>query len=190
LGWCKYGGGYVAIVYGTLFLVRVILGIILNHTLKGLSPELLIEIPPYYLPPWLTILQKLLTRIREFLIEAVPIILAAVLIINILFVMGIFGYIADFTAPVITGILGLPKEAIIAIIIGFLRKDAALGMLVLSTLTAKQIVVGCVVLSMFFPCIATFVVLLRELELKDLLRSVGIMLFSSLIVGGTLNIIL
>jgi ferrous iron transport protein B len=104
--------------------------------------------------------------------------------------MGIFGYIADFTAPVITGILGLPKEAVMAIIIGFLRKDAALGILALSTLTAKQLVVGSVVLSMFFPCIATFVVLLRKLGLKDLLRSVGIMLFSSLIVGGTLNIIL
>ncbi len=186
----KYGGGYVAIVYGTLFLVWIVLGITLNHTLKGLSPELLIEIPPYRLPPWLTVLQKLLTRIRGFLIEAVPIILAAVLVINILFVMGIFDYIADFTAPVITGILGLPKEAVVAIIIGFLRKDAALGMLALSTLTVKQLIVGSVVLSMFFPCIATFVVLLRELGLKDLLRSVGIMIFFALIVGGALNIIL
>jgi len=57
--------------------------------------------------------------------RAVPIILAAVLVINVLFVMGVFDYIANFAAPVITGILGLPKESVTAIIIGFLRKDAA-----------------------------------------------------------------
>jgi ferrous iron transport protein B len=186
----KYGGEYVALVYITLFLVWIILGTILNRILKGMSPELLIEIPPYRFPPWQTIFQKLAMRIRSFLIEAVPIILAAVLVINVLFVIGVFDYIANAAAPVITGILGLPKESVTAIVIGFLRKDAALGMLALSTLTAKQMVIGSVVLTMFFPCIATFVVLLRELGLKDFLKSVSIMITSALIAGGLLNIIL
>lgn len=186
----KYGGQYVALVYATLLLVWIILGTILNRLLKGLSPELLLEIPPYRFPPWQTIFQKLWMRIRGFLIEAVPIILAAVLVINILFFFGVFDYIANATAPVITGILGLPKESVTAIVIGFLRKDAALGMLALSTLTAKQMVIGSVVLTMFFPCIATFVVLLRELGLKDFLKSAAIMIASALIAGGLLNIIL
>ncbi|MCK4534487.1 MAG: ferrous iron transporter B, partial [Syntrophobacterales bacterium] len=138
----KYGGQYVAIVYVTLFLVWIILGVLLNRLLKGFSPELLIEIPPYRVPPWGTIIQKLWGRIRGFLIEAVPIILAAVLVINILFVFGIFDYIAGFTAPVIKGVLGLPEESVTAIIIGLLRKDAALGMLALSPMTAKQMVIG------------------------------------------------
>jgi ferrous iron transport protein B len=42
---------------------------------------------------------------------------------------------------------------------------------------------------MFFPCIATFVVLLRELGLKTLLKSVAIMIIASLAVGGLLNLI-
>ncbi len=186
----KYGGQYVAIVYVTLFLVWIILGILLNRLLKGFSPELLIEIPPYRIPPWGTIIQKLWGRIRGFLIEAVPIILAAVLVINILFVFGIFDYIAGFTAPVITGVLGLPEESVTAIIIGLLRKDAALGMLALSAMTAKQMVIGSVVLTMFFPCIATVVVLFRELGLKDFLKSAGLMLLSSVTAGGILNVIL
>ncbi|MBW2599448.1 MAG: ferrous iron transporter B [Deltaproteobacteria bacterium] len=186
----KYGGQYVAIVYATLFLVWIILGILLNRLLKGFSPELLIEIPPYRIPPWGTLIQKLWGRTRGFLIEAVPIILAAVLVINILFVFGIFDYIARFTAPVITGVLGLPEESVTAIIIGLLRKDAALGMLALSAMTAKQMVIGSVVLTMFFPCIATVVVLFRELGLKDFLKSAAIMLTSALAVGGILNVIL
>ena len=186
----KYGGEYVALVYGTLFLVWIILGMILHRLLKGFSPELLIEIPPYRIPPWGTIIPKLWGRTRGFLLEAVPIILAAVLIINILFVFGIFDHLASFAAPVIQGVLGLPEESVTAVLIGLFRKDAALGMLALSAMTAKQMVIGSVVLTMFFPCIATFVVLLRELGLRDFLKSAAIMLISAITVGGILNAVL
>lgn len=184
------GGQYVAIVYGTLFVVWIILGIILNRLVRGFSPELLIEIPPYRLPPWRTVLQKLWMRTYGFLVEAIPIILGAVVVINILYFFGVFDAIANFTAPVVTGLLGLPKEAVTAIAIGFLRKDVALGMLAPLSLSAGQLVVGSVVLAMFFPCIATFVVLLRELGVVNMLKAAGIMIATALIVGGILNLIL
>jgi len=184
------GVQYVAIVYGTLFVVWVILGIILRHTTRGFTPELLIEIPPYRMPLWQAVLQKLWMRTYGFLKEAVPIILGAVLVINVLYFLGVFGAIADFTAPVITGLLGLPKEAVTALVIGFLRKDVALGMLAPLALSSEQLVVGSVVLAMFFPCIATFVVLLRELGVVNMLKSAGIMISSALIAGGILNLIL
>jgi len=186
----QHGAQYVAIVYGTLFVVWVILGIIVNRFARGFSPELLVEIPPYRLPPWRTVIQKLWMRVLGFLREAIPIILASVLVINILYVLGIFEAIANFTAPVVTGLLGLPKEAVTALIIGFLRKDVALGMLAPLALSPNQLVVGSVVLAMFFPCIATFVVLLRELGIITMLKSVGIMIATALLVGGALNLIL
>ncbi|MBA7571684.1 hypothetical protein ES708_13451 [subsurface metagenome] len=184
------GGQYVAIVYGTLFVVWIILGIIINRFARGFSPELLIEIPPYRLPSWRAVLQKLWMRAYGFLVEAIPIILGAVLVINILYILRVFDVIANFTAPVVTGLLGLPKEAVTALVIGFLRKDVALGMLAPLALTAKQLVVGSVVLAMFFPCIATFVVLLRELGAVNMLKSAGIMISVALITGGILNLIL
>jgi len=185
-----YGGQYVAMVYGTLFIVWIILGFILNQVVRGFSPELLIEIPPYRLPPWRTVLQKLWMRVYGFLVEAIPIILAAVLVINILYALGIFHALANLTAPVVTGLLGLPKEAVVALVIGFLRKDVALGMLAPLALTAEQLVIGSVVLAMFFPCIATFVVLVRELGVVNMLKSAGIMIITALLVGGALNLIL
>jgi small GTP-binding protein domain len=181
------GGQYVAIVYGTLFIVWVILGIILRYVARGFTPELLIEIPPYRLPQWRTVLQKLWMRVYSFLGEAIPIIFGAILVINLLDTLGIFGAIANFTAPVVTGLLGLPKEAVVALVIGFLRKDVAVGMLAPLALTAKQLVVGSVVLAMSFPCIATFLVLLRELGMVGMLKTTGIMIFVALIVGGLLN---
>jgi ferrous iron transport protein B len=185
-----YGARYVAIVYGTLLVVWLVIGFILRHVVRGFAPELLIEMPPYRLPLWRAVLQKLWLRAYGFLREAIPIILGAVLVINILYSLGVFNAIASFTAPVVTGLLGLPKEAVTAIVIGFLRKDVAVGMLAPLALSAKQMVVGSVVLAMFFPCIASFVVLLRELGIVNMLKSVAIMVVASLLVGGFLNLVL
>jgi ferrous iron transport protein B len=154
------GVRYVLLVYGTLFAVWVILGMILKHAVRGFSPELLIEIPPYRLPPWRVVLQKMWMRIYGFLAEALPIILGAIVVINILHLLDVFRAIAYFTEPVVTGLLGLPKEAVISLVLGFLRKDVALGMLAPLGLSGKQLVIASVVLAMSFPCIATFVVFL------------------------------
>lgn len=184
------GVQYVAMVYGTLFVVWIILGFILNRTVKGFSPELLIEIPPYRLPSWRALLQKLWMRMYGFLREALPIILVAIFAIGILYTIGVFDFIADLTAPVVSGIFGLPKEGVVAIVIGFLRKDVAIGMLAPLALSAGQLVVGCVVLTMFFPCIAAFVVFARELGVKRLIGATAIMITATVVVGGLLNLIL
>jgi ferrous iron transport protein B len=180
----------IAIIYGALFMVWIVLGIALRYTVKGFSPELLIEIPPYRFPPWQIILQKLWIRTSAFLLEAIPIILGAILVINLLYTLGVFTDIADFTAPVITGLFGLPQDAVAPLIIGFLRKDVAMGLLAPLALSSKQLVIGSVVLTMFFPCIATFVVFFKELGLINTLKSTAIMIASVLVVGTLLNLVL
>ncbi|MFP3879386.1 MAG: FeoB small GTPase domain-containing protein [Dehalococcoidia bacterium] len=186
----RQGMQYVAIVYGSLFLSWVIIGLILNRAVKGFNPELLIEIPPYRLPPWRVVGQKLWLRVSGFLREALPIILGTVLVVNVLYNFGVFDAIASIAAPVLTGLWGLPKETVTALVVGFLRKDAAVGMLIPLALTAKQLVISTTVLAMFFPCIATFVVLARELGAKDLFRAVGVMIAAVLVMGSLQNLIL
>ncbi len=51
-------------------------------------------------------------------------------------------------------------------------------------------VIGSVVLAMFFPCIASFVILARELGVRDMLKATAIMIVASLFVGGLLNLVL
>ena len=45
-----HGVRYLAIIYGTLLAVWLILGRIFNKTVKGQSPEIFLEIPPYRIP--------------------------------------------------------------------------------------------------------------------------------------------
>lgn len=186
----KHSAGYVIVVYTTLFLSWVGLGRFLNSVLKGWSPELIMEIPPYRLPSLQALAKKLWMRMAAFLKEAVPIVLLGVLIVNVLYFLGLFGVVASWMAPVTTKVLGLPKEAIVAMAVGFLRKDVAVGMLGTMDLTAGQLTVAVTVLAMFFPCIATFIVLWKELGWVDLGKSVLIMFISSLAVGAVLNLFL
>jgi len=186
----EQGPEYVAMVYGSLFISWVIIGLILNRAVKGFNPELLVEIPPYRLPPWRVIGEKLWLRVSGFIKEALPIVLGTVLVVNILYTLEVFNAIADITAPVLTGLWGLPKETIAALAVGFLRKDAAVGMLIPFALTAKQLVISSTVLAMFFPCVATFVIMARELGARDLLKAVGIMIAAALIMGSLQNLVL
>ncbi|MFC1677579.1 FeoB small GTPase domain-containing protein [Planctomycetota bacterium] len=186
----EYGVGYLAIIYGTLLVVWVILGLIFNKTVKGESPEIFIEIPPYRIPYMRSLAKKIWIRIKWFLKEAVPFVLLGVFIVNLLYTFGIIQFVGKITAPVVTHVLGLPQEAVGALIVGFLRKDVAVGMLIPLGLTIKQLVIASVVLAMYFPCVATFTTLIRELGVMDMLKSAVIMILSSLIVGGLLNLIL
>ena len=185
----KYGFFYVVLIYLILFLILLILSVILNKIARGFSPELFIEVPPYRLPRIDILLKKLWIRVKQFMLEAVTIVLGGILLVNILYNLNIFNYIANFTAPVISKLLGLPKATIIVLLIGLLRKDIAVGMLSIYNLSVEQLIVSCVVLATFFPCIATFIILFKELGLKDMIKSLCIMLIVSILTGTILNYI-
>jgi len=182
-----FGGKYVIYVFAMLVFVWIIVGLILNKLLPGYSNDLLLEVPSFRLPDPLTILKKLWMRIVSFLKEAIPFMLLGVIIVNFLYTLGIFEVMANGLGPIIKNVFGLPQEAISALLMGFLRKDLAMGMLAPLGLSAKQLVVASTILAVYFPCIATFVVLVRELGIIDMFKSVVVMLITTFFVGGFIN---
>jgi len=183
----KYSGFYVGGVYLVLFSIWLILGLILNRVLKGYSPEFIMEIPSYRLPPLGMLLRKLFFRVKGFLIEAIPVVLLGVLVVNLLLYSHTLDLVTGIFAPVMKGLFGLPQEAVIALTIGFIRKDVAVGMLVPLGLTVKQLFIATTLLAISFPCVATFMVLWKELGFKALLKAAGIMILTGMLVGGVLN---
>ncbi|WP_286475382.1 ferrous iron transporter B [Methanobacterium sp. CWC-01] len=183
-----YGLQYIAVVYGTLFILFISLGMVLNRLIPGESPEIFVEIPPYRIPHLKTLLQKTWIRVKGFLIEAVPFVFLGILAINLLYIFGIMDFLTILVSPILSNLLGLPDDAIGALIMGFLRKDLATAMLAPLNLTAQQLTVATTFLAVSFPCIATFVVLLKELGVKDLLKVILIMVVVALLAGTTLNL--
>lgn len=183
-----YGVWPVALVYGVLISVWFIAGFFLKFYVKEYRPELLIEIPPYRIPSLKALFTKLLMRVGEFLKEALWLVMLAILFVDIFYYAGIFDYIADVTAPLVTAVWGMPKESIIPLLIGILRKDAAVGVFSSLNLNLKQLVTGIVILAMFFPCVASFSVLIKELGIKYALKSIAIVLSAACIAGALINL--
>lgn len=184
------GAEYSIIIILTLFILFIVKGFILNKFKKGSSPEILVEIPPYRIPEINTLLRKLWMRLTGFLYEALPLVLLGILIANVLYALNIIDTIANIFSPILTNLWGLPKEVISTLLVAFLRKDAAVGMLAPLDLTNKQLVISATIISIYFPCIATYTVIIRELGIKDMLKITCIMLTVATIVGTILNLIL
>ncbi|MCX8015684.1 MAG: ferrous iron transporter B, partial [candidate division WOR-3 bacterium] len=145
-----FGNKYVFLIYFILFGIWLINGLLINWLVKGFSPDLIIEVPPYRLPSFKLLIKKLWYRIYEFLIDALPFVLLGILAVNLLYTLRIVEFIAPFTRIIVTKIWGLPTTAIVPILIGFVRKDVAVAMLSPLNLSIKQLVIGSVILAIFF----------------------------------------
>jgi ferrous iron transport protein B len=185
-----YGARAMVPVFLTLAIVYVTMGAILNRFVKGESPELFLEIPPYRRPSMRMVLKKTWMRVRWFLSEAVPFLLIGVMLVNLLYTLGIIEGIGYSFSPFMEAWLGLPGEAVAVLLVGFLRKDLAVGMLLPLGLTGMQLVVAITVLSLYFPCVATFAVIWKELGIRDTIISTAIMVVTALAVGGAMHFII
>ncbi|MGB3919844.1 FeoB small GTPase domain-containing protein [Methanothrix sp.] len=185
-----HGLRYIFIVYATLFLSFVVTGYLLHRLIGGESPEIFLEIPPYRMPNPKALSKKTFVRVREFLKEAVPYIGLGMLIMNFFYLSGLMHLIGEELKPVVSGLLGLPSDAATALIIGFLRKDVGIGMFAPLDMSPVQYVIAAVVLAMYMPCVATFMVMLKELGVSGTAKSVALRLVAALVVGTALNLVL
>lgn len=183
---------YISLVFITLTCLYFVAGFLLNKFVKGESPEIFLEIPPYRRPSMRTILKKTWMRMRWFLKDALPWLFMGVFLINILYFIGFIEFLGDVFSPIMEGIFALPGETAIVLIAGFLRKDLAVGLLLglNAEFNPMQLVIIATILTIYFPCVATFSVLFKELGVKDLLKSTLIMIITAIIVGGIMRIIL
>ncbi|HHV59284.1 MAG TPA: ferrous iron transporter B [Clostridiaceae bacterium] len=183
-------GIFVLLVICTLLTVWCILGLFLKSTVKGITPSLLMEVPPYRLPGINAQLKKIRMRMTCFFKDAMPYVLGGIAFINVLRITGIIKLMGKLAEPLITGVFGLPQDAVLALIIGIIRKDTAVAMLAPLNLNSTQTFVAVIILILYFPCTATFTVLLRELGAVDTIKAVLLMLVTTISAGGLLNLAL
>ncbi|MBN2839763.1 MAG: ferrous iron transporter B [Coriobacteriia bacterium] len=183
-----FGVQYILLVYGILLIVWFVLGTALRMTSRDFLPEIILEIPPYRRPALRTLWKKLSMRLRSFFREAVPVVFLGVVVIDLVYMTGAFDLIARLAGPLMETLFGLPPETALAIAVGFLRKDVAIGMLAPLNLSAIELVKSSVMLALTFPCVATYAVMLRELGWVDTLKATGLMLVIALAAGAVMNL--
>jgi ferrous iron transport protein B len=165
-----------------------VFGFILNKIIPGKSPEILIDVPPYQMPTKRNVGRKVWIRVSGFLKVAVPFVMLGCLIVGVMYLTGFMDWLGDVLSPVFVGWFGVPKETAGPLVAAFLRKDLAVGMLSAIEMTKYQMISSVVLVSIYFPCLATFIMILKEGG-KELLGSLAALVASVFFFGGLLHLI-
>jgi len=181
---------WAAVVIGVFFLV----GYLAAKIIPGKSSDFVMEIPPLRIPKFKNIFVKTLARIKWYLLEAVPLFVYGTIFLFVLNKISVLKIIEEVASPLVVSFLGLPAKATEAFLIGFFRRDyGAAGLYALARagmLSPNQVVVSLVTITLFVPCIAQFLVMIKERGLKVTLWIVAFIFPFAFLVGGILNFVL
>jgi len=169
----------------------VLVGFLASRILPGEKPSFYMELPPLRWPKISNILTKTYTRIVWYLKEVLPIFLAVSLIAWALDLTGVMDAILDGLRPVV-GWIGLPDDTARVFLFGFFRRDyGAAGLYDMqNALTGVQLAVAAVTLTLFVPCIAQFMMMVKERGIRTALAIFAFIVVYAFTIGFLLNKIL
>ncbi|HXY38586.1 MAG TPA: nucleoside recognition domain-containing protein, partial [Vicinamibacteria bacterium] len=174
--------------------VMIAVGWLAAQVLPGERGDFVVELPPMRLPQLSNVLSKTAARCEWYLKEALPLFLVGTLILFLLDKLKLLGAVIRAGEPVVTGLLGLPKDASAAFLIGFLRRDfAATRLFDMSRkggLDVTQLVVSMVTITLFIPCIANVFMIGKERGWKTAAAMAGFIFPLAFATGGLVRVLM
>jgi ferrous iron transport protein B len=167
---------------GVMAAVFLLVGFLSSNVIPGEKPSFYMEIPPLRIPQVSNVVVKTYSRVHWYFREILPLFVLASVFIWLGQVTGLFDLlIRGLEYPV--RLLGLPDKAAVSFLFGFFRRDyGAAGffdMKKMGLLTGHQIVVAAVTLTLFVPCVAQFLMNVKERGMRiGLALSLFVLLFS------------
>jgi ferrous iron transport protein B len=150
---------------GVLLLTFLLVGFITARLMPGAPATFHMELPPLRLPRPGNVLTKTYTRMHWYFVEVLPLFLLASVLLWLGDLTGVLGSAIRGMAPIVQ-LLGLPDDTASVFLFGFFRRDyGAAGLFDLSQqglLSVRQVTVAAVTLTLFIPCVAQFLVMIKE----------------------------
>jgi ferrous iron transport protein B len=171
----------------------ILVGAIGKRVLRGPPATFHMEIPPLRRPRLSNVLTKTYTRMQWYFLEVLPLFLLASVLLWAGELTGLFGRVVAVLRPVVSA-LGLPSETAQIFLFGFFRRDyGAAGLFDLDrhgSLTPAQLAVAAVTLTLFMPCIAQFLMVVKERGVRTALAMVGFITPFAFGAGWLVNLLL
>lgn len=178
---------WLAVVGGALILV----GFLASQIMPGQRSDFMMEIPPIRRPTLINILTKTMARLEWYLIEVVPLFIVGTLALFMLDRFQVLPAIQRIASPLVVNFLQLPPEAAEAFLIGFLRRDYGathfFDLFREGKLDDIQAIVSLIVMTLFVPCLANTLMIMKERGLKTMIAIVGFIYPFAFLVGGIIN---
>ncbi len=176
---------------GVVMAVLLIVGWLASKVIPGKSSDFIVELPPMRLPRPSSILFKTLARLEWYMKEVLPLFILGTALLFVLDRIGGLAFLEQLASPLIQGVLGLPPQATAMFLLGFLRRDyGAAGLFALARvgmLDQTQVIVSLVVITLFVPCIANFLMIIKEFGWRTATAVTAFIIPFAFAVGGLLN---
>ncbi len=188
--------GALGITIWTGIVLATLLGVgwLSARLMKGPTSDFIVELPPMRVPSLLNVAVKTAARLEWYLKEVIPVFVIGTAALFVFDVTGVLAWAQQAFAPLIAGWLGLPEEATGSFLIGFLRRDyGAAGLFDLARtggMNGNQILVSMVVITLFIPCIATLLMIVREHGKRVAVAVAAFVFPFAVVVGGLLHLAL
>ncbi|MDX2030730.1 MAG: ferrous iron transporter B [Blastocatellia bacterium] len=192
--------GAVLTVFGVVVSQMMLVGFLSAQLIPGRRSDFIFEVPPIRVPSLKNVWNKTRHRMWWYLREALPLFLLGTLILFVLDRVRVptpwgtlsgLELIENAFAPLVTGVLQLPRQTAQVFILGFLRRDyGAAGlfdMVRAGTMDSVQIVVALIVLTLFIPCVANFFMMIREHGARKSFYMLAFITPFAVLVGAVVN---
>ncbi len=188
------GNGLALLIWGGVIgLVFLLVGYLASKVIPGESASFYMEVPPLRLPKLSNVLTKTYTRLQWYFVEVLPLFILASLLLWAGKLTGVFDHVISGLEPLVK-FIGLPPETALVFLYGFFRRDfGAAGLYDLHSsgaILGVPLVVAAVTLTLFVPCVAQFMITLKERGIKTAL-AIALFIFPfAFLVGFILNQVL
>jgi ferrous iron transport protein B len=178
---------------GLMIVLLLVTGRVTSRLVAGATSDFILELPPMRRPLMGNVFIKTFGRLAWYLKEVIPLFVLGTFILFLLDRVNALDVMARVASPVIEGWLGLPRETAWAFLVGFLRRDyGAVFLLQAATgpdaiLSSHQVLVAMVTITLFMPCIASFMMIAREHGQKVAWTMAGFIFPFAIFVGGLVN---
>ena len=169
------GVSFSAVLIWVLAMVGVLLlaGFLAAKLIPGRRIPLVTELPPMRLPIIANVMKKTGGRLKWYLVEVIPLFLLGTFIMYAMDKSGVLPAIIEAGEPLVSGWLG------------------ATGLFAMAhTLSPIQAVVGMITITLFVPCFASLMMMVKEQGSKVALAMVAVIVPFAFLIGGLFNIAL
>ncbi len=107
-------------------------------------------------------MRKSAIKVWQFMKEVALFFAIGALIMSVLSLSGALDWIIEVAKPLTVTWLGLPAQSAEAFVMGFVRRDFGAAGFFTMNLTSAQLLVAMITITLFVPCIASAMVILKE----------------------------
>jgi ferrous iron transport protein B len=178
---------------GIVTVIFLFVGFLTAKLLPGENPSFYMEVPPLRLPKLTNVITKTYVRVKWYFKEILPLFLLASVLIWLGQLTGLFNFLINLLKKPME-LIGMPQEAAKVFLFGFFRRDyGAAGLYDINkagALDGLQLVIACIALTLFLPCVAQFLMVLKERGWKAGVGIAFFIIFISYVAAYVSNIVL